>query len=148
MHPDAHIFSSLPGAGPILAPRLLAAMGSDRSRFNSSEEVAKYSGIAPVTERSGKAKWVHRRFACSRFVLQSFHEFAGQSILQCDWARAYYDHKKAEGKGHQAWHPGSCLQVDPHHLSLLERSCSLQRAKVHGILRQKRPSWLASPTAN
>ena len=48
-HPDANIFSSLPGAGPILAPRLLAAMGSDRSRFNSSEEVAKYSGIAPVT---------------------------------------------------------------------------------------------------
>jgi Transposase IS116/IS110/IS902 family len=47
VHPDAHIFSSLPGAGPILAPRLLAAMGSDRSRFNSSEEVAKYSGIVP-----------------------------------------------------------------------------------------------------
>jgi hypothetical protein len=33
---DAQIFSSFPGAGAALAPRLLAAMGSDRSRFSSS----------------------------------------------------------------------------------------------------------------
>jgi transposase len=99
-HPDAQIFSSFPGAGSVLAPRLLAAMGSDRSRFRSSLEVAQYSGIAPVTERSGKAKWLHRRFACSRFVKQSFHEFAAQSILYCTWARGYYDQKKTEGKRH------------------------------------------------
>jgi transposase len=98
-HPDAQIFSSFPGAGPALAPRLLAVMGSDRSRFNSSQQVAEYSGIAPVTERSGKSKWVHRRFACSQFVKQSFHEFAGQSIRYCHWARGYYDQKKSEGKG-------------------------------------------------
>jgi len=55
-HPDAQIFSSFPGAGSTLAPRLLAAMGSDRSRFSSASDVAKYSGIAPVTERSGKSK--------------------------------------------------------------------------------------------
>jgi hypothetical protein len=73
--PDWEIFSSLPGAGSALAPRLLAATGSDRSRFSSSREVAEYSGIAPVTERSGKSKWVHRRFTCSQFVKQSFREF-------------------------------------------------------------------------
>ena len=32
-HPDAALFDSLPGAGSVLAPRLLAALGSDRSRF-------------------------------------------------------------------------------------------------------------------
>jgi transposase len=101
-HPDAGIFSSFPGAGPNLAPRLLAAMGSDRSRFRSSLEVAEYSGIAPVTERSGKSKWVHRRFACSKFVKQSFHEFAAQSIFFCAWARCYYDRKKTEGKKHHS----------------------------------------------
>jgi transposase len=101
-HPDAPIFSSFPGAGPVLAPRLLAAMGSDRSRFSSSLEVAEYSGIAPVTERSGKTRWVHRRFACSQFVKQSFHEFGAQSILYCHWARGYYDQKKMEGKRHHA----------------------------------------------
>lgn len=101
-HPDAQIFSSFPGAGSALAPRLLAAMGSDRSRFSSSLEVAEYSGIAPVTERSGKSKWVHRRLACAQFVKQSFHEFAAQSILFCDWARCYYDQKKKEGKSHHS----------------------------------------------
>jgi len=100
--PDSEIFSSFPGAGRALGPRLQAAMGSNRNRFNSPQEVAEYSGIAPVTERSGKTGWIHRRLACSRFVKQSFHEFAGQSIEQCDWARAFYDNKKASGMGHHA----------------------------------------------
>lgn len=100
--PDAEIFSSFPGAGKALAPRLLAAMGSDRDRFKSSQEVAEYSGIAPVMERSGKSKWIHRRFACSRFVKQSFHEFAGESIVHCTWAKAFYDSKKAIGMEHHA----------------------------------------------
>ena len=101
-HPDAEIFKSFPGAGSALAPRLLVAMGSDRNRFDSAEEVAQYCGIAPVTETSGKARWVHRRFACSQFVRQSFHEFAGHSIRFCAWAHAYYKHKRATGKGHNA----------------------------------------------
>jgi len=101
-HPDVAIFDSFPGAGPVLAPRLLAAMGADRSRFESASEVQKYSGIAPVTDRSGKHVWVHRRFACPKFLRQTFHEFAGQSIKRCDWARAYYDMKRQAGKGHHA----------------------------------------------
>ena len=60
-HPDFFIFQSFPGAGAALAPRLLAALGSQRDRYASAEEVQKYSGIAPVTERSGKKKWVHFR---------------------------------------------------------------------------------------
>ena len=101
-HPDSEIFSSFPGTGPALGPRLQVAMGADRDRFHDSEEVAEYSGIAPVTECSGKTTWVHRRLACSNFVKQSFHEFAGQSIVQCAWARAFYDSKRARGLGHHA----------------------------------------------
>jgi transposase len=101
-HPDMVIFDSFPGAGPALAPRLLAAMGSDRNRFESASEVQMYSGIAPVTERSGKHSWVHRRFACPKFLRQTFHEFAGQSIKLSDWARAYYDMQRSKGKGHHA----------------------------------------------
>ncbi len=100
--PDKGIFDSFPGAGPVLAPRLLVAMGSDRKRFGSAAEVQQYSGIAPVTERSGKRMWVHRRFACPKFIRQTFHEFAGQSIKQCPWARGYYDMKRAKGIGHHA----------------------------------------------
>jgi transposase len=101
-HPDMAIFDSLPGAGSVMAPRLLAAMGSDRSRFDSACEIQKYSGIAPVIERSGKKEWVHRRFACPKFLRQTFHEFAGQSIKFCTWARSYYDMMRGKGKGYHA----------------------------------------------
>jgi len=77
-------------------------MGSDRSRFESASEIQQYSGIAPVTDRSGKHVWIHRRFACPKFLRQTFHEFAGQSIKFCAWARAYYDMKRGVGKGHHA----------------------------------------------
>ncbi len=49
-HPDFFIFESLPGAGAALAPRLLAAFGSQRERYANAAEVQAYSGIAPVTE--------------------------------------------------------------------------------------------------
>jgi transposase len=101
-HPDFEIFDSFPGAGAALAPRLQAAMGTDRDRFDSPEDVENYSGIAPVTEGSGKSIWVHRRFACSSFIKQSFHEFAQHSIGQCEWARAYYDMQRSRGKEHHA----------------------------------------------
>ena len=101
-HPDHDLFNSFPGAGSALAPRLLAAMGSDRSRYELAEEVQQFSGIAPVTERSGKSKWVHRRFACPKFVRQTFHEFAKQSIIWSSWAHAYYDLQRARGKHHHA----------------------------------------------
>ena len=101
-HPDAEIFASLPGAGPAIAPRLLAAFGTDRDRFEHATEVQEYSGIAPVTERSGKKEWVHWRWAASTFLRQSFHEFAGLSIQQSEWARAHYDVQRERGKRHHA----------------------------------------------
>lgn len=101
-HPDRAIFASLPGAGPATAPRLLAAFGSDRDRFSSAEEVQNYSGIAPVTERSGKSVWVHWRWACPKFLRQSFHEFAGQSIRYSSWAQAYYRLQIGKGKTRHA----------------------------------------------
>jgi len=101
-HPDFFIFESLPGAGAVLAPRLLAAFGSQRERYASAEEVQTYSGIAPVMKRSGKKKWVHFRWACPKFVRQSFHEWAGHSIAHSQWARSYYQQQRERGKGHHA----------------------------------------------
>lgn len=101
-HDDSTLFGSFPGAGPTLAPRLLAAFGSDRNRFACAAEIQQLSGVAPVTERSGKSVWVHWRLACSKFLRQSFHEFAGQSILKSVWARAYYDQQRQRGKSHHA----------------------------------------------
>ena len=80
----------------------LAAFGSQRDRYGSAEEVQTHSGIAPVMEKSGKKKWVHFRWACPKFLRQSFHEWAGHSISQSTWARAYYQQQRGRGKDHQA----------------------------------------------
>ena len=81
VHPDFVIFDSFPGAGPARAPRLLAAFGAQRDRYQSAAGLQTFSGIAPVTERSGKSEWVHVRWACPRFVRQTFHEWAAHSIV-------------------------------------------------------------------
>jgi len=66
-HPEGSLFGSLPGAGPVLTPRLIVAFGTQRERFASAEEMQRLSGIAPVTEKSGKSNHVHLRRACPKF---------------------------------------------------------------------------------
>jgi hypothetical protein len=63
-HPDAHIFASLPGAGKILQPALLAKFGDNRLRFPSASSVQQVAGTCPITRRSGKSKVVLFRLAC------------------------------------------------------------------------------------
>lgn len=99
-HDDYTLFHSFPGAGPALGPRLLAAFGSNRDRFQCAAEVQNLSGVAPVTERSGKSCRVHWRLACPKFLRQSFHEFAAQSILFSQWARAFYNQLRARGSSY------------------------------------------------
>jgi len=99
-HPDRELFASFPGAGPVLAPRLLAAMGSERERFDSANNLQRYTGIAPVTKQSGKMRHVHRRYLCPKFERQSFHEYAKESVLWSRWAAAYYLSQRSKGKPH------------------------------------------------
>ena len=102
-HPDAAIFDSLPGAGAALAPRLLAALGTDRERFESAVAVSCYSGIAPVTEQSGNTQhWVHLRWSCPKFLRQSWHEFANASRRFSPWAGACYEHLRTKMDHHEA----------------------------------------------
>ena len=101
-HPDAFLFENLPGAGPALAPRLLTAFGTDRSRHPTAQDMQAYAGIAPVIERSGKSCWTHWRWNCPKFLRQTFHEFAKSSVIHSAWARAYYEQQKQRGKGHNA----------------------------------------------
>ena len=85
-----------------MAPRLLAAMGIQRERYSSAQELQAFSGIAPVMEQSGKSKSVHSRWRCPKFLRQSFHEWAGHSIRFCPWARAFYQQQRTRGKRHHA----------------------------------------------
>jgi len=101
-HPDAKIFASFPGAGPVFAPRLLTAFGSDRNRFQSPGEVHNTMGISPVKKASGQSFRVTWRKACPKFLRQSFQEYANESILHSLWAKAYYQMQRDRGNRHHA----------------------------------------------
>jgi transposase len=79
-HPDFPIVSSFPGIGKALAPCLIAALGTQRERFPDARSIQSYSGIAPVREASGRREWVHARWACPKFLKQTFQEWAQHSM--------------------------------------------------------------------
>jgi len=101
-HPKAEIFASLPGAGPVLAPRLLALFGEREERYPDAASLQKYAGVAPVRERSQGRLWVHWRWAAPKFLRQTLVEWAGQTVPRCTWAKEHYLRQKAAGKGHHA----------------------------------------------
>ncbi len=53
-----------------------------------------------ATLREGE--WVHFRWACPKFLRQTFHEWAAHSIPYSAWAQAYYQQQIAKGNGHHA----------------------------------------------
>jgi transposase len=100
-HPENDLFAHVPGAGPVMRPRLMAAFGTQRDRYRSAADLQCYSGIAPVLQQSGRSRKVHVRYACPRFLRQTFIEFAGHSIPKCQWAKAFYQHKRGQKMNHQ-----------------------------------------------
>jgi len=100
--PDYPLFRNLPGAGAALAPRLLTAFGEQRERYDSAVEIQQYTGIAPVTERSGKQHSIHWRLQCPTFLRQTFVEWAAETIPRSFWAGAYYRQQRAKGCSHPA----------------------------------------------
>ncbi len=96
---DAPLFASFPGAGEVHAPRLLVAFGTDRCKFDDTS-MSCWSGIAPVTEKSGSYCWIHHRIVCSTFLKQTFHEYAWSSLPHSPWANAYYHLQRQRGKSH------------------------------------------------
>jgi len=101
-HDDYALFNSLPGAGPSLTPRLMVAFGEQRERYKCAAELQKYSGIAPVTEHSGKKHWVHWRWQCPTFLRQTFVEWAAHTISESLWAGAYYRQQRDKGCSYPA----------------------------------------------
>lgn len=99
-HPDREIFATLPGAGKRLAPRLLAEIGDDRSRYADAASLQALAGTSPVLFQSGMYLKAHRRYGCVKPLRNALHQFAWQSTRQEAWARDYYQRKRAAGKSH------------------------------------------------
>jgi transposase len=101
-HPEAYLFSHLPGAGPALAPRLCVAFGTLRTLYPEPASLQKFAGLAPVREKSGQQLWTHWRWLAPVFLRQTFVEWAAQTVVYSTWARVYYQRMIAKGKRHWA----------------------------------------------
>ena len=100
-HADYAILASFPGSAAKTQARMIAALGDDRSRYDDCLSFQAASGIAPLTRQSGNQKVVTSRWACTKFVRQTFHEYAGLSINQSQWAKAFYKSQLARGRSHR-----------------------------------------------
>src|SRR5439155_1634772 len=89
---------SLPRAGKRLAPRLLAEIGDDRTRYADAAALQALAGTAPVLFQSGTYAKAHRRYACLKPLRNAMQHFAWQSTLQEPWALAYYQRPHTESR--------------------------------------------------
>ena len=99
-HPDHEIFASLPRCAKRLAPRLLAEIGDDRSRYQDASSLQALGGTSPVLFQSGTYAKAHRRWGCIKPLRNALQQFAWQSTRSEPWARDYYQRKRTEGKSH------------------------------------------------
>jgi transposase len=101
-HPDAEIYLSQPGMGPITGARVLAEFGDAQGRYANARSRKNYAGTAPITRQSGKARTVHARLVHNNRLIDALHMQAGAAIVHDPGARAYYDELRARHLGHNA----------------------------------------------
>ncbi len=99
-HPDHELFGGLPGARKILAPRLLAAIGSDPERYGNHNVLQCFAGTAPVRYQSGRINKVKVRWACDKFLRQTVHLWANCFRRASAWGQTYYEKKRQQGMSH------------------------------------------------
>jgi transposase len=100
LHPDAHIFTSLPKGGIVRAATLLAEIGDARGRFPTDDALAALAGVAPSTRRSGKLHAVTFRFACDKKLRDAIINFADDSRHASPWAADIYARARARKLRH------------------------------------------------
>ena len=99
-HPDAEIYLTQPGLGPILAARVLAEIGDDPDRYPDARARKNYAGMAPITRASGTRRVVLARYARNRRLADALYQQAFSALTGSPGARAYYDRHRARGATH------------------------------------------------
>jgi transposase len=99
-HPDAEIYLSQPGLGPVLSARVLAEFGDDPHRYADPKARKNYSGMAPITRASGTRRIVLARYARNRRLADALYHQAFTALTASPGARAYYDRQRARGATH------------------------------------------------
>jgi hypothetical protein len=99
-HPDAEIYLSQPGLGPVLGARVLAEFGDDPDRYADPKGRKNYSGMAPITRASGTKRVVLARYARNRRLADALYQQAFAALTASPGARAYYDRQRDRGATH------------------------------------------------
>jgi hypothetical protein len=89
-HPDAEIYLSQPGLGPVLGARVLAEFGDDPTRYAGARARKNYAGTSPITRASGKKKVVLARYVRNNRLTNALHLQAFSALNGSPGARAYY----------------------------------------------------------
>lgn len=89
-HPDARIFASFPGVGPVTTGVLLAEIGEDRQRFPTDTVLLAEAGLAPVTRASGRTRSVRFRYAANTRLRETAMWWAYNSMKESPWAAAAF----------------------------------------------------------
>jgi transposase len=100
-HPDAEIYLSQPGLGPVLGARVLAELGDDPHRYASARARKNYAGTSPITRASGRRKVVAARFVHNDRLIDALRGQAFAALTASPGARAFYDTQRAKGLGHE-----------------------------------------------
>ena len=87
----------LPGVGPVVAARILADVG-DVTRFADRNRFASWTGTAPLDASSGEQNRHRLSRAGNRRMNHMIHIAAVTQLRLNGAGRAYYRHKRAEGK--------------------------------------------------
>ena len=97
-HPAAEVITSMPGMGFRLGAEFLAAVG-DPALIGSADQLAAWSGLAPVSKDSGKRTGrLHTPKRYSRRLRRVMY-MSALTAIRCDpHSRAYYQRKRDEGK--------------------------------------------------
>jgi hypothetical protein len=99
-HPDAEIYLSQPGLGPILGARVLGEFGDDPDRYASGKARKNYAATSPITRASGKKKVVAARFIRNDRLTDALMAQAFTALTASPGARALYDAERASGAEH------------------------------------------------
>lgn len=100
VHCFGEVFRSLPGAGTVLAAKLLALFGDNTDRFDYANQAQCLFGTAPKNYQSGNYHKVLMRRACNKSARAVLFVFAFASLRCSGWAREYYDGQRKKGKTH------------------------------------------------
>ncbi|MGH7441663.1 MAG: IS110 family transposase [bacterium] len=140
-HPDHDLFGGLPGAGKTLAPRLLAAIGSDPARYTSFQVLQSFAGTAPISFQSGQINKVQVRRSCDKFLRHTVHLWANGFRKASAWGQAYYQKKRQAGMSHAC----ALRCLGQRLLKIVFKIITDKKpydAELHALNQQKHGSWV------